>query len=168
MAKTKATEKATKAPEKVPEKAPEKATKVPEKATKGTEKAAKVPEKAAKGTEKATKGTKKKAVKVEKAKSLTKSEIYQTLADKTQLTKKQVADLFEALTELITTELSKKEEVVFTVPKLLKLRVIRKEATTATTKKNPFKPGEMMEVKAKPAKKMIRARPLKTLNDLIS
>jgi len=32
---------------------------------------------------------------------------------------------------------------------------------------NPFKPGEMMEVKAKPARNVVKAQPLKGLKDLV-
>jgi nucleoid DNA-binding protein len=105
--------------------------------------------------------------KTDKVKSLTKSEVLQHLADETKLTKKQVQEVFEALTKLIGKELGKKGPGMFTVPGLLKLRVIRKGPTKAGTRPNPFKPGEMMEVKAKPAKNTVRARPLKTLNDLV-
>jgi nucleoid DNA-binding protein len=105
--------------------------------------------------------------KTDKVKTLTKSEVLQHLADKTKLTKKQIQEVFEALTELIGKELGKKGPGMFTVPGLLKLRVIRKGPTKAGTRPNPFKPGEMMEVKAKPAKNTVRARPLKTLNDLV-
>lgn len=106
--------------------------------------------------------------KAAKAKPLTKSEVLQQLAEKTNLTKKQVSEVFEALTELIRKELgNKKGPGLFTIPGLLKLRVVRKPATKATMRPNPFKPGEMMEVKAKPAKNTVRARPLKTLNELV-
>jgi nucleoid DNA-binding protein len=101
-----------------------------------------------------------------KVKSMTKSEVLQHLADETKLTKKQVQELFSALEKLIGKELKKKDGV-FTIPGLLKLRVVRKGPTKAGTRPNPFKPGEMMEVKAKPAKNTVRARPLKTLNELV-
>lgn len=100
------------------------------------------------------------------AKPLTKSEVYQHLAEATSLTKKQISEVFDALATLIGKELSKKAGL-FTIPGLLKLRVIRKPATKATTKPNPFKKGEMMEVKAKPAKNTVRARALKTLNEML-
>ena len=37
----------------------------------------------------------------------------------------------------------------------------------ADTKANPFKPGEMMEVKAKPAKTVLKIRPLKALKAMV-
>ncbi len=102
-----------------------------------------------------------------KAKAMTKSEVFQHLAEATQVNKKDIAALFDALLELIGKELSKKGPGQFTIPGLLKLRVVRKPATKATTRPNPFKPGEMMEVKAKGAKNAVRARPLKTLNEKV-
>jgi nucleoid DNA-binding protein len=98
--------------------------------------------------------------------SLTKSAVMQEMAGQTGLTKKQVAQVFEALTGLIKREL-KKGAGSFTLPGLVKLTLKRKEATKAGMKPNPFKPGEMMEVKAKPARNVVKARPLKVLNDMV-
>jgi hypothetical protein len=97
-----------------------------------------------------------------------KSQTYNDLAEATGLSRKQVAQLFDALGELIKRELGKKGPGVFTVPGLLKLKRITKPATKATTKPNPFKPGEMMEVKAKPARNLVKAQPLKNLKEMIA
>jgi len=48
----------------------------------------------------------------------------------------------------------------------LKITVITKPATKATQRANPFKPGEMMTVKAKPARKVVKIRALKALKDM--
>ena len=53
------------------------------------------------------------------------------------------------------------------VPGLLKLKRISRPASKATMKPNPFKPGEMMEVKAKPARNIVKAQPLKSLKDMV-
>jgi Bacterial DNA-binding protein len=97
-----------------------------------------------------------------------KSQTYADLADKTGLSRKQVAQFFDALGNLIQRELGKKGPGVFTVPGLLKLKRITKPATKATTKPNPFKPGEMMEVKAKPARNLVKAQALKNLKEMIA
>jgi nucleoid DNA-binding protein len=102
-----------------------------------------------------------------KAKTMSKSAVFNELAKSTGLERKQVADVFDALTKLIKHELSKKGPGVFAVPGLLKLTLKRKPATKAGKRPNPFKPGEMMEVKAKPARNTVRARPLKTLNEMV-
>jgi nucleoid DNA-binding protein len=101
------------------------------------------------------------------AKALTKSAVIQELAGKTGLSKKQVAEVFDALSALIKAQLGKKGPGTFTVPGLLKLRLIKKPATKAGKRANPFRPGEMMDVKAKPARNVVRARPLKSLNEMV-
>jgi nucleoid DNA-binding protein len=103
-----------------------------------------------------------------KTKSMTKSAIYAELAHVTGLSRKQVGSVLDALTEeLIKRELGKKGPGVFVLPGLLKLKRIRKEATKKQVKPNPFKPGEMMEVKAKPARNIIKAQPLKSLKEMV-
>ena len=101
------------------------------------------------------------------AKPQSKSQTFADLAETTGLSRKQVAEVFDALGELIKRELGKKGPGVFTVPGLLKLKKIIKPATAATRRPNPFKPGEMMEVKAKPATAKVRAQPLKSLKEMV-
>jgi len=57
--------------------------------------------------------------------------------------------------------------VAFNVPGMMKITVRRKPATKATVKDNPFKPGEKMTVKAKPARNIVRIRPLKGLKSMV-
>lgn len=99
-------------------------------------------------------------------KPLSKSEIFAALAESTGLSKKDVAAVFEHLSELISKNIGKKGPGVFSVPGLLKITVQRKPATKATTKPNPFKPGEMMQVAARPARNVVKVRPLKSLKDM--
>jgi nucleoid DNA-binding protein len=106
------------------------------------------------------------ANKTAKAKALTKSAVFQELANKTKLSRKQVAEVFTALAGLIKSQLSKKGPGQFTVPGLLKLRLIHKPATKARPGINPFT-KEAITIKAKPARNVVRARPLKGLNELI-
>jgi nucleoid DNA-binding protein len=100
-----------------------------------------------------------------RAKAATKAEIYTTVADKTGLSKKQVSGVFEAYADLIRRELGKKGPGVIVLPGVAKLKAKRKPATKATTKPNPFKPGEMMTVKAKPASTNVRIVALKAFKD---
>jgi nucleoid DNA-binding protein len=108
------------------------------------------------------------ATKKSSAKPQSKSQTFADLAEKTDLSRKQVAAVFDALADIIRRELGKKGPGVFTVPGLLKLKTVNKPATPATTRPNPFKPGEMMEVKAKPATRKVRAVPLKSLKEMIA
>ncbi len=101
------------------------------------------------------------------AKPRSKSETYQTLAAATGLSRKQVASVFEHLADLIKQDLGKKGVGVFTLPGLLKIKRITKPATKERTAPNPFKPGEMMTVKAKPARNVVKALALKNLKEMV-
>jgi len=100
------------------------------------------------------------------AKAATKSQIVAALAEKTGLTKKQVAGVFDELGGLIKKDLSKKGPGVFTIPSLVKLKVINKPATKARKGINPFT-GEEMMFKAKPARNVVKAQPLKAVKDMV-
>jgi len=100
----------------------------------------------------------------------TKSEVYTTIAEHTGLARKQVAQVFEVLGRVMAVDLAKpaaERPKVFVVPGMMKVNAIYKPPTRATTRPNPFKPGEMMEVKAKPARTVIKIRPLKALKAMV-
>ena len=99
------------------------------------------------------------------AKPLTKSEILVSIAESTQLSRKQVGSVFESLSGLIGQAVGKKGPGVFALPGLLKIMVIQKPATKAHKGINPFTKEEQM-FKAKPARKVIKVRPLKALKDM--
>jgi nucleoid DNA-binding protein len=99
-------------------------------------------------------------------KAASKSTIIQELATETGLSRKQVADVFDALSKVIKRELGKKGPGVFTVPGLLKLKVKRMPATKARPGKNPFT-GEAITIKAKPARNVVKALPLKSLKEMV-
>lgn len=94
----------------------------------------------------------------------TKSEVFGTIADQTDLTKKQVAEVFAALDGVIKKSL--KANDAFTLPGLAKMVVKKKPATKARPGKNPFT-GEDIMIKAKPASKTVRIRPLKNLKEMV-
>jgi hypothetical protein len=50
---------------------------------------------------------------------------------------------------------------------MMKIMVINKPATKSYEKDNPFKPGERMLVKAKPASRKIKVRPMKALKSMV-
>jgi nucleoid DNA-binding protein len=100
------------------------------------------------------------------AKAANKSAILQELATETGLSRKQVAAVFDALTKLIKRELGKKGPGVFTVPGLLKLKLKRMPATKARPGINPFT-KEPITVKAKPARNVVKALPLKNLKEMV-
>ncbi len=96
----------------------------------------------------------------------TKSEIYAKISEATELTRKQVGAVFDALGALIGHELGKKGPGIFTVPGLLKLKRITKPAVPARMGINPFTKQEMM-FKAKPARNVVKALPLKNLKEMV-
>lgn len=100
------------------------------------------------------------------AKAATKTEIFTAIAAKTNLSKKDVAAVFEAMSEMIGKEIGKKGPGLFTIPGLLKIKVQHKPATKARPGFNPAT-KEPITIKAKPARKVIRVLPLKALKDLI-
>ena len=99
------------------------------------------------------------------AKGATKSEIITNIATATELSRKQVASVFEALSGQIKFAVGKKGPGIFVVPGLMKLMVIQKPAVKARKGINPFTKQEQM-FKAKPASKVIKVRPLKGLKDM--
>ena len=98
------------------------------------------------------------------AKAATKSEILANIAQSTELSRKQVSSVFDALSEQIKFAVGKKGPGIFAVPGLMKIIVINKPATKARKGINPFTKEEQL-FKAKPARKVIKVRPLKALKD---
>jgi nucleoid DNA-binding protein len=98
------------------------------------------------------------------SKAATKTEILTNIAAATELSRKQVASVFDALAGEIKTAVGKKGPGIFAVPGLMKIMVIHKPATKARKGINPFTKLEQM-FKAKPARKVIKVRPLKALKD---
>ncbi len=99
------------------------------------------------------------------AKPLTKSEILASIAETAELSRKQVASVFEALSDLIKKSVGKKGPGMFVVPGLMKIVVIQKPAVKAHKGINPFTKQEQM-FKAKPARRVIKVRPMKALKDM--
>jgi DNA-binding protein HU-beta len=97
---------------------------------------------------------------------LSKSALVQTLADKhsDKLTRKDVKGLLEAIAELGHIEL--KKNGIFVLPGLVRMVVVKKPATKERKGVNPFT-GEPTVFKAKPARKVIKARPVKAAKDAI-
>lgn len=96
----------------------------------------------------------------------TKSEIYATIAEQNDLTRKQVAGVMDSLTEVMTKSL--KKNGVFALPGLCKMTLVKKPAVKGgKLVRNPFT-GEMVPQKPKPASKNVKIRPLKGLKDMIN
>jgi nucleoid DNA-binding protein len=109
---------------------------------------------------------KKASAKTAVKKPTTKSDTFTYLSEKTGLTKKDVGAVFEALGGLIKRDLKRTGPGVFSVPGLMKVKVVRKPATKARKGVNPFT-GEAMTFKAKPARNVVKVLPLKGLKDMV-
>lgn len=99
-----------------------------------------------------------------KVKATTKSGIIKNLSETTGLSKKDVTTLLDALGDHIRGDLAKKGVGVFTLPGLCKFKLDQKKAVPAGERKDPFS-GQMKMYPAKPAKKVVKARPVKALKD---
>ena len=99
------------------------------------------------------------------AKAATKSEILKKIAEATELSRKQVAGVLDALACQIKCAVGKKGPGIFTVPGLMKIVVVNKPAVPAHKGINPFTKMEQMFA-AKPARKVIKVRALKALKDM--
>lgn len=97
-------------------------------------------------------------------KSPTKSLINAHLAEVAELPKSQVAQIMNNLGELI--EAALRGPGNFTLAGVAKFRVVRKPATKARKGINPFT-GEPTTFKAKPARNVVKIRPLKRLKDAV-
>ncbi|OGT51757.1 MAG: DNA-binding protein [Gammaproteobacteria bacterium RIFCSPHIGHO2_12_FULL_42_13] len=96
---------------------------------------------------------------------LKKAQLYAHLSDCAQVPRKNISETFRALAQVMQSHLKKSGPGEFTVPGLLKCKVIRKPATKARKGINPFT-GEPTTFKAKPARNVIKIRALKALKEM--
>src|SRR5215208_6999702 len=99
------------------------------------------------------------------AKAPSKGEVLRQAAEETGLNRKQVTAVFDSLAGQIKNALGKKGPGTFTVPGLMRINVIQKPATKARKGINPFTGQETM-FKAKPARRVVKVRPLKNLKEM--
>ena len=95
----------------------------------------------------------------------TKGQMFTTIAEQTELSRRQVSAVFEVLNGIVTKCL--KQNGVVTLPGLAKMKVVKKPATKAREGINPFT-GEKMTFKAKPASKKVRILPVTALKDAVN
>ena len=101
-------------------------------------------------------------------KSMTKSEILNAISSETELSRKQVGSVLEALSTQISKSLGRRGPGVFTIPGLVKIE--KKKIPARKARKNvpnPFRPGEMRDIPAKPASTKVKVRPLKNLKEMV-
>ena len=100
--------------------------------------------------------------------AMTKTQMLAEIAEKTGLSKKEVRNVFEQLEVVIGRHVAKGAVGICTVPGLMKIKTVRKPAQKARKNvPNPFRPGELMDVAAKPASTRVKILPLKKLKDMV-
>jgi nucleoid DNA-binding protein len=102
-----------------------------------------------------------------KKKPPTKTEILSNIADATGLAKKDVAAVFDALSDEIQKALGSRGAGAFAIPGLLKIE--KKKVPARPAEKNWLNPftKEIQERPAKPASVKIKVRPLKNLKEMV-
>lgn len=100
------------------------------------------------------------------SKPKTKTEVINILVESTGLQKKQVVDFFDALYTLVKGELTKGPGTVV-LPGLVKLKAVHKPATPERKAISPLTKQEVT-YKAKPARSLVKAAPIKTLKDAVA
>lgn len=101
-----------------------------------------------------------------KAKAATKTEVFAALAEKTELTKKQIGTVMDALHEYIGAQMGKKGPGLFVLPGLLKIKRHKKPPVAEREGRNP-RTGEPMTFKAKPARTVVKVLALKNLKEMV-
>ena len=101
------------------------------------------------------------------AKAYTQSELFNVLAERTEISKKDIVNLFAELKDIIEGHLKKGSIGKFILPKILKMTVKKVAAKKARKGINPFT-GEKTTFKAKPASKKVKITPLKDLKEMVS
>ena len=97
-------------------------------------------------------------------KRMSKTEFVDAIASQSGLEKKQVNAVLDAISDVVYRELKAENEVV--LPGLVKLTSVTKPAVPEREGINPFTKEKTM-FKAKPARKVIKPRPLKALKDAV-
>jgi len=98
----------------------------------------------------------------------TKTQILSMIAEETGLTKKNVADVFTVLGQMVEGHMKRRGSGEFTIPETgVKVRRVKKPARKARMGRNPAT-GEEMKIAAKPAQTVVKVTALKALKDTIN
>jgi nucleoid DNA-binding protein len=102
-------------------------------------------------------------------KAMTKTALFADLAEKTELTKKQIEAVFDELSKVIVHQLGSKGPGKILLPGLFRLKAIKKAKVKGGEKKeNKLKPGTFYVTKDKPAHTKVTAQPVKDLKEALS
>ena len=101
-------------------------------------------------------------------KPMTKSELLNAISADTELNRREINAVLDSLSSQISRSLGRRGAGAFTLPGLVKIE--KKKVPARKARKgvpNPFKPGELMDVAAKPASTKVKVRALKNLKDMV-
>ncbi|TMB58292.1 MAG: hypothetical protein E6J56_03205 [Deltaproteobacteria bacterium] len=108
-----------------------------------------------------------KPVKIAAAKTpRSKSEVFDAVAQHVGIRRRDVAGVFHVVGSIIRADLAKGGPGVVKLAGLMRITVQRKPATKARMGINPFTKEEVM-FKAKPARNVVKVRPLRLLKDMV-
>jgi nucleoid DNA-binding protein len=102
----------------------------------------------------------------ESAKAPSKTEVVNNIAEATGLSKKDVVAVFDSLSTQIKNAIGKRGPGLFAIPGLCKITIKVKPATKERKGIDPFTKQERV-FKAKPARTVVRVKPLKALKDMV-
>jgi nucleoid DNA-binding protein len=97
---------------------------------------------------------------------MSKSALLQHIANNVGIARKQVSQVMEELSAAVAAHVNKKAKGQFVLPGLLKITVVRKPAQKGG--KKVMMMGKEVITKSKPARNVVRIRPLKKLKDMAS
>ena len=100
------------------------------------------------------------------AKPRSKGDFYSTIAEHNDMSRKQVAGVFDTMAAILAADLGKNGPGICNVAGLMKVTVVHKPATKARKGINPFTKQEVM-FKAKPPRNVIKVRPIKSLKSMV-
>lgn len=98
---------------------------------------------------------------------VSKSTMIKAITDATCLGKKDVVAVLDCLTEVIEKHVKPGGAGQFVMPGLMKITVVKKPARAARKGINPFT-GEEIMIKARPAYKAVKIKPLKKLKEMVT
>lgn len=97
---------------------------------------------------------------------MSKSGIISAITDMTTLAKRDVVAVLDSFSQLIEAHIKSRGPGKFVMPGMLKISVVKKPARAARKGINPFT-GEEIMIKARPAYKVVKVKPLKKLKEMV-
>ena len=98
--------------------------------------------------------------------AMTKTQLLDSLSESTGLQRKELASVLDELGVAIERHINRRAVGTFTLPGLLKIKVVHKPATKARKMISPFT-GQEITVAAKPASRAVKVQPLSGLKRMV-